>query len=175
MNVFCLEKFAANLNDQKNESDYKKTNWQDLCNGKILMENPDPNGEDKYIGTKYTGVRAWGVDVDDAEAINYFVKSAHQTALEHGWYEDEPNFGTLIALCHSELSEALEHYRNNVSVTKLLYDQTNKPDGVPAELADVCIRIFDMCGYYGIDLGQAIKEKMEYNKGRPYRHGGKKV
>jgi hypothetical protein len=35
------------------------------------------------------------------------------------------------------------------------------------------IRIFDACGRYGIDLEQAIRAKMEYNKNRPYKHGKK--
>lgn len=53
--------------------------------------------------------------------------------------------------------------------------QCDKPEGIPSELADVVIRIFDMCGYYGIDLETAIIEKMMYNKTRPYKHGGKKL
>lgn len=48
-----------------------------------------------------------------------------------------------------------------------------KTEGIPSELADTVIRIFDLCGYYGIDLETAILEKMKYNKVRPYRHGGK--
>ncbi len=47
-----------------------------------------------------------------------------------------------------------------------------RPD-IPFELADIVIRVFDMCGHYGIDLESAIREKMEYNKKRPYKHGGK--
>ncbi len=53
--------------------------------------------------------------------------------------------------------------------------ETKKPEGIPSELADVVIRVFDMCGYYGIDLEAAIKEKMAYNKTRPFKHGGKKL
>ena len=49
----------------------------------------------------------------------------------------------------------------------------NKPEGVPSELADVVIRIGDICGYFGIDLEAAILEKLEYNKSRSYRHGNK--
>ena len=58
-----------------------------------------------------------------------------------------------------------------------LYDEwvLNKPEGVVAELADVVIRVADLCGLYGIDLDQAIEEKMAYNSTRPYRHGGKQL
>ena len=31
-----------------------------------------------------------------------------------------------------------------------------------------------VCGYAGIDIDAAISQKHEYNKTRPYRHGGKK-
>lgn len=49
----------------------------------------------------------------------------------------------------------------------------HKPEGVCAELADIVIRVADLCGLYGIDLEKAIKEKLSFNKTRPYRHGGK--
>ncbi|OHE41493.1 MAG: hypothetical protein A2Y16_05485 [Tenericutes bacterium GWF2_57_13] len=50
-----------------------------------------------------------------------------------------------------------------------------KPEGIPSELADIVIRVMDICGYHGIDLEAAIAEKMEYNRTRPMRHGGKKL
>ena len=48
-----------------------------------------------------------------------------------------------------------------------------KPIGVPSEIADLVIRIFDFAGEHGIDLERAVTEKMAYNKTRPFRHGNK--
>lgn len=108
--------------------------------------------------------------------INQLVKEAHGLAKEKGWHDTERSFGELIALCHSELSEALEEYRDGMGVTTIYdeIDNNEKPCGIPIELADVVIRIADMCGLYGIDLEGAIKQKLEYNRGRAYRHGNKK-
>jgi NTP pyrophosphatase (non-canonical NTP hydrolase) len=50
-----------------------------------------------------------------------------------------------------------------------------KPEGIASEMADCIIRILDYCAYEGIDIEQAIQLKHEYNKTRPYRHGGKRI
>ena len=107
--------------------------------------------------------------------IAELVKQAHETAEEKGWHFPPLMFGEHIALCHSELSEALEAHRDNFPVDKMVYGDGKKPEGIPAELADVVIRIADICGVYGIDLETAIKEKMEYNKTREWRHGNKVI
>ena len=76
------------------------------------------------------------------------------------------------------LSEALEAYRNGLEISET-YEfsemYSTKLEGIPIELADVIIRIADLCGHYGIDLESAIEEKMEYNKTRSYRHGNKVI
>ena len=107
--------------------------------------------------------------------INELVTESHNTAVDKGWWEEPRSFGELIALIHSELSEALEDYRNGFAANQIYYRDGQKPCGVPIELADVLIRIGDLCGYFGIDLEQAVKKKLQYNKGRPYRHGGKVI
>jgi NTP pyrophosphatase (non-canonical NTP hydrolase) len=51
--------------------------------------------------------------------------------------------------------------------------QGGKKEELAEELADCCIRIFDYCGARKINLEKALLKKIEYNKGRPYRHGKK--
>jgi NTP pyrophosphatase (non-canonical NTP hydrolase) len=92
--------------------------------------------------------------------LNDFIRECHRIAQEKGWWQDQRNEGELIALMHSELSEALEAMRNHGS-----------DEAIAEELADCCIRIFDYCGANGIDLEKALLKKIEYNKTRPYRHG----
>ena len=97
---------------------------------------------------------------------------AGSTARAKGWWDKPPTFGEFIALCHSELSEALEEHRNGHAIDEIYYNG-EKPEGILVELADVLIRIFDYCDSNGIDLEEAVEIKMQYNANRPYRHGGK--
>ncbi|MHA1437904.1 MAG: hypothetical protein ACTSPD_10035 [Promethearchaeota archaeon] len=88
-------------------------------------------------------------------------KEAHQTAKEKGFWDSNRNDGEMIALMHSELSEALEELRhNNLSSTG-------------EELADCIIRIMDFCEGRKINLENILLKKMKYNKTRPYKHGKK--
>ncbi|MBU9711089.1 MazG nucleotide pyrophosphohydrolase domain-containing protein [Evansella tamaricis] len=93
--------------------------------------------------------------------INKLCKEAHEIAISKGWYDEPIETGTKIALIHSEVSEALEA------------DRKGDKENFVEELADVCIRVFDLCGSQDIDLEKAILTKMEKNRGRSYKHGGK--
>ena len=109
--------------------------------------------------------------------MKQLVNDIHQNAKDHGWWEEKREFGTLLALVHSEVSEAFEEFRNGHSVNETYYSidkqGNHKMEGVPSELADIVIRVFDLCGAYNIDIEQVIREKHEYNKKRSYKHGGK--
>ena len=109
--------------------------------------------------------------------IDELVFKAHTNALKKGWWDDPENIETFpskIALIHSEASEALEEYRAGHH-PRVVYFVDGKPEGVPIELADIVIRIADLCGYYKIDLTKAIETKMVYNATRSHRHGNKAV
>ncbi|MBI4695528.1 MAG: hypothetical protein HY749_16040 [Gammaproteobacteria bacterium] len=91
------------------------------------------------------------------------------TAIEKGWWDKPRNDGEIIALMHSELSEALEGLRHG-----------NPPDdhipefsAVEAEMADVIIRIMDFGKARGLRVGEAVLAKAAYNERRSYKHGGK--
>ena len=95
------------------------------------------------------------------KTITAYCQQAYETAKSKGWHDKPIETGTALALIHSEVSEALEADRKG--------DQENFEE----ELADIAIRIFDLCGSRGIDLEDAIETKMEKNKGRSYKHGNK--
>ena len=93
---------------------------------------------------------------------------AHSTATDAGWYNDpatgepvERNFGEVVALMHSELSEALEADRKG-----LMDDKLPHRDGREVEFADCIIRILDTAAALGLDVAGALIEKNRYNQQR---------
>ena len=81
--------------------------------------------------------------------------------------------GNVMCNLHTEISEACEEIRNEHSVGEIYYSEGDKPEGFPIALVDLIIRVLHIFAYYGIDPDQRVRKKMEYNKTRAYRHGGK--
>lgn len=102
------------------------------------------------------------------DAINELSTEIHQDNVDAGWWTDlatgkkkDRNVGELLCLIHSEVSEAMEGYRKNLMDDKLPHRKM-----LEVELADAFIRIFDLAGAHGLDLGGAIAEKRDFNKVR---------
>lgn len=138
-----------------------------------------------------------------AMVLNSIQQEIFNTAEASGWHEKKRELPEVIALIHSEASEALEAYREGMELaeTRYLYkdgtipseegditsavpikyvgsddkEVLGKPEGIASEFADVIIRILDGSEELGIPTIEVMLQKMAFNKTRGYRHGGKRV
>jgi NTP pyrophosphatase (non-canonical NTP hydrolase) len=121
------------------------------------------------------------------------ISQAHQVAKDKGFWEGERNKPEMLMLIVSEVAEALEalrkdHYADKAAVELLSDDffarggtkeeyaeifRNNVKSSFEDELADVAIRLFDLCGGLDIDLHNYIQLKMAYNSTREHKHGKK--
>lgn len=104
------------------------------------------------------------------DALTVVQKVCHGLAKNAGWWNAHDthtsisnplHFSNKLCLIHSEISEAMEGDRKNLSDDKLPHREMRE-----VELADALIRIADLCGGYGMDLAGAVVEKMEFNASR---------
>lgn len=101
-----------------------------------------------------------------AMAINDLVSYFHGKSAGNGWWPASMRNNPLVvsnklALIHSEISEAMEGDRKNAMDDKLPYRKM-----IEVELGDALIRICDLAGFLGLDLGGATMEKDAYNDNR---------
>ena len=118
----------------------------------------------------------------DAPTIRQAAKDlqhfCHGQAAHNGWWTDmgtgqdlrstgypklspTRNVGELLCLVHSEISEAMEGHRK-----LLMDDHLPTRTMLEVELADAVIRILDLAGGLGLDIGGAIAEKLLFNSTR---------
>ena len=112
--------------------------------------------------------------VDLAGGVNALVAAAHGASSAAGWWIDPITgkdyamseyfpfvVGTKLMLMVSEISEAMEGHRKGLNDDKLPHRTM-----IEVELADAMLRIADLAGKLGCDLGGALVEKMSFNAAR---------
>jgi NTP pyrophosphatase (non-canonical NTP hydrolase) len=145
--------------------------------------------------TSFTGIEVAKIlEKVTTENLTEFSKDIHQGNVKRGFYDDPKEIGTVLMLIVTELAEAMESYRggNRLGSERLeamqwdsLDDSVNEyfsqedinqfkevvKDTFEDEIADTIIRLFDLCGWLGIDIHKHIMLKLNYNSTRPYKHG----
>jgi len=105
-----------------------------------------------------------------ASATDHLVEVCHGAASAAGWWKakdgSDPRdnsmcFSQKLMLIVSEVAEAMEGDRKNLMDDHLPHRPMRE-----VELADALIRICDLAGAYGMDLGGAVADKLHYNAQR---------
>lgn len=81
---------------------------------------------------------------------------------------------TKLALIITEAAEGIEELRKGRYVDETYYiGDSNKPEGVPSEVADILIRCLDFADEFDFALSEITMEKLNYNATREPLHGKK--
>ena len=94
-----------------------------------------------------------------AEGLNKKMIEVREMADAKGFSSQEERIWDMLALIHTEVSEATDAYKKGAEV-----------DEVGEELIDAIIRIFHLLSALDVDAEELYQKKMEKNWARPYRY-----
>lgn len=142
----------------------------------------DEEGISHWLGKMSAKVHALSIEVRKSESeeespfyvdLNPISKAVAEFVKEKGFYtpsslnEPEQVLAKLMLIV-TEIGEAAEAVRQTDAQGAI--DREEKGN-FAEEMADTLIRMYDLCGSMGIDLGLWVEKKMAKNMGRPYKHG----
>lgn len=115
-------------------------------------------------------------DMERFGELTHLAQEIHTSQVEKGFYGDGTkavmwNIDQKLMLIVGEVAEAHEELRTHKDLKHVYYRDDGKPEGFEFELADVFIRLMDLAGALGIDIGARVAEKHAFNQTRPYKHG----
>ena len=125
--------------------------------------------------------------------FNELAKKVYHRNIEKGFWDgglEAKNIGEVLMLMVTELAEACEAHRKNHYAVKshnLIHNcesietqneqayfrqefEVSVKNSFEDEMADIIIRVMDLCGAMNIDIDWHIEQKMKYNLLRPYKH-----
>ncbi|MCS7219973.1 MAG: hypothetical protein RML36_07820 [Anaerolineae bacterium] len=97
--------------------------------------------------------------MSDDQGLNAYVRQVRALCDAKGFSSDPAQFWQMLALIHSEISEATDAYKKGEPL-----------ETVGEELIDAIIRIFHMLSAMNVDAEALFQAKMAKNWARPYRY-----
>ena len=118
--------------------------------------------------------------------LNELLNEIYDDAVAHGLWDEDYLLKTFVnndALRDSGLLQIYKIVNTERELGRVhatlrvfvenqeLLESVLEEDHFREELADVIITALSAAGYLGIDIDKAVREKMEINRGREWRHG----
>lgn len=96
----------------------------------------------------------------EAVGLNRKMMEVREMADAKGFSASEERVWEMLALIHTEISEATDAHKKGATLEK-----------VGEELIDAIIRILHLLSALGVDPEELYQKKMAKNWARPYRYG----